>query len=442
MKISKIKEEIRDFMIREGMHYSIIDFEKEAHRFSDEMKKGLSHGKSSLKMIPAYIEPSVYFEYDKPIIVIDAGGTNFRRAVVTIKSNDTLIEDLKVYSMPGSKVEMTKGEFIHTILQYIEPIIHRSDSIGFCFSYPVEILPDTDGKVVTLTKEIQVKDIENTILGKELNNGLKEMGYHEKKNITVLNDTTAALLSGLSDSLPYDAYIGLIVGTGMNTSYSEANNNILKNSLLKDNPGLTVVNLESGGYHSIPRGSIDGRLDKKTKNPQKQLMEKMVSGAYQGILVTETLKKAAEEFLFSDGFTAAITEMETLLSQEVSRFIDNPYEKDHVLGKMMQLKSKEEDLIKLYYLIDMLLQRAAKIIAINIKGILLQMNGGKNPCKPVCLTVDGSTFYGSSTLQQKTDYYIEKYLINKGYYIKRIKKDQGIMIGAAIAALLNGELKK
>ena len=110
---------------------------------------------------------------------------------------------------------------------YLRPLADKSDRIGFCFSYPTEIFPDKDGRLLQFCKEVQAPEVIGQIIGKSL---LEALGTPDKK-IVLLNDTVATLLSGKSASFgrTYDSFMGYILGTGTNTCYIEANRNILKN---------------------------------------------------------------------------------------------------------------------------------------------------------------------------------------------------------------------
>lgn len=434
MNIEKIKEEVSQFLKDYKMSYEDIDFEKETSQFTSQMNKGLSHS-SSLKMIPTYIDPFSTFSYGEPIIVLDAGGTNFRRAVVTIQEDKTLVEDLQIYPMPGVKEAISKDEFFKTIVDYISPIIHKSSKIGFCFSYPVEILPNTDGRVLSMTKELKIIGIESTILGETLNSYLCQAGYKGHKKIAVLNDTSAVLLSGmgLSHDYKYDSFVGLILGTGSNTCYIEMNKSVLKDKTLVNKEGHNLINIESGGYSPLFRGAIDEILDRKSRDSGKQLFEKMVSGAYQGSLVFQALISAGKEGLLTK---EVIEKVVSISSKDLSDFLLNPFSNEKSLSQAINKYGTYEDRIKIYLIINQLIERGAKLLAINVKAILKKADKGKNPCEPVCLTIDGSTFYGSPVFQNKFDYYIKTHLENEGFYIRRIKVENGTLIGAAMAALM------
>ena len=112
--------------------------------------------------------------------------------------------------MPGLEGEISKDEFFQTIAQYVRPLAEKCDRIGFCFSYPSEILPDKDGRLIHFCKEVQAPGVVGQLIGKNL---LEALGMPEKQ-IVLLNDTVATLLAGKSASLgrDYDSFIGFILG--------------------------------------------------------------------------------------------------------------------------------------------------------------------------------------------------------------------------------------
>ena len=63
------------------MHYADIDIDSQIKLFIAEMAEGLEGRESSLKMFPTFIEYRKKIPKNKPVIVLDAGGTNLRSAV-------------------------------------------------------------------------------------------------------------------------------------------------------------------------------------------------------------------------------------------------------------------------------------------------------------------------------------------------------------------------
>lgn len=440
-----IKINVDDFLKKYKMHHEDINVYENCADFLEDMDRGLNNEESTLKMLCTYIGDDGEIPANEPVIVMDAGGTNFRVAVVNFNSNKKpIIEEFVVHDMPGVAEEISKEEFFKIVVNYLKPVIHRSNKIGFCFSYPTEILPNKDGKLIRFNKEVKVRDMAGEEIGSNLLKALKEAGYTEEKKIVLLNDTVATLLGGKAEypDKIFDSNVGFILGTGTNTCYIEENSKIKKAATLVEKEGSTIINIESGGYGRVARGVIDEIFDNTTADPGNQKFEKMISGAYQGGLILETIKKAAEEGLFSDEFVGRLKTVENLTSKEVSDFCDYPYSNANILGKCSNAASSKgqiaDDKQTLYYLIDGIIERSAKLVAINLASVILKSGSGQNPCKPVCITAEGSTFYKSKLFRGKLDYYVKEYLYDKlGIYCEFVKAENATLIGTAIAGLLN-----
>jgi len=434
---------VKDFLKSYGMDYESIDMDRSCEIFVKEMEDGLYGIDSSLKMIPTYISVSENIPEGEPVIAIDAGGTNFRVAYVYFDSaKKSVIEDYRMYPMPGAKGEITKEEFYETIGQYIRPMLNKSSKIGFCFSFPTEILPNKDGKLLQLSKEVRIRGLIGDLIGENLSNAIKKMASGEGKSIVMLNDTVATIIGGKA-SYPeglFDSYIGFILGTGTNSCYIEENRNIKKLEGVIAKEGSMIINVESGGYRNIKRGTIDREFDSKTIDPGEYSFEKMVSGRYQGGLMLEVIKKAAQDGLFSLKFCQGISNIKELTSPDIDDFLCYPYSKS-ILSSLCSDKTIDDTLddhLVLYYLIDSMIERAAKLVTINLASIMIKTGKGKNPCKPVCIAAEGSTFYKLKSFRSKLDYYVKTYMNDeKGLYPEFIKLDDVTLIGTAIAGLTN-----
>ena len=436
----RLKEKVEGFLKRHGMDSASVDLEKNCSIFINEMQSGLEDVASSLLMIPTYISMEKELPLNEPVIAIDAGGTNFRVAVIHFDENKKLVvEDFKLYPMPGTQGEISKEEFFDTMASYVQPVIHRSNKISFCFSYPIEILANRDGRLIRFSKEMKVRDAEGELMGKNLLDALRKRGCTEEKSIILLNDTVATLLAGKA-TMPdrvFDSYIGFILGTGTNICYTEACVNISKVPALKQDQGFMLVNAESGAYSKAPRGKIDLEFDNTTVNPGDFSFEKTISGAYQGGLLFTAIRKAAEEGIFSAPFASRLENMKSLASKEIDDFLYYPYG-ENTLAECCAASGEEEDRMVLYYLIDNMFERAAMFVTFSLTAVLEKTGKGFNPCAPACITADGSTFYKSKLFRAKLDHYIKTFTNEtKGIYCEFVKVDNGTLIGTAIAGLLN-----
>jgi len=74
---------VKEFLSSQGMYHGDTSIQDICDAFLDEMEKGLTGKKSSLAMLPTYIGTERELPRDMPVIVLDAGGTNFRIAAVS-----------------------------------------------------------------------------------------------------------------------------------------------------------------------------------------------------------------------------------------------------------------------------------------------------------------------------------------------------------------------
>src|SRR5664280_526982 len=142
-------KDYKRFLAEHKMRTEEINIHNMVDSFTSEMLNGLESNTSSLRMIPTYIEADNKFKVDLPVLAIDAGGTNFRAALVKVSSSGKLeITNIINNKMPGLEGEISKEEFFNTIAGYVKHLAIKTDRIGFCFSYPSEILPNRDGRLL------------------------------------------------------------------------------------------------------------------------------------------------------------------------------------------------------------------------------------------------------------------------------------------------------
>ena len=96
----------------------------------------------------------------------------------------------------------------------------------------------------------------------------------------------------------------------------------------------------------------------------------------------------------------------------------------------------EEDALNLWLVIRAVIERAAKLTAVNLSSAVLKTDAGKNPRYPVIINADGTTFYKTEFLKKYTEIYLHEFLEKKhGRFIKMVRIDDSPVLGAAIAGL-------
>lgn len=436
--MKEIGDRVKGFLREQGMWHEDIDMERSCGIFLEEMEKGLGGEGSSLAMLPTYIEADKDVPVNEKVIAVDAGGTNFRVATVYFNENgEAVIERSKSYRMPGVEEQVSKEEFFGTMAGYIAEVIETSERIGFCFSYANEMLPNKDGRLICFSKEIMAPEVVGELIGENLRSAIAALGYHDDKHIVLLNDTVTTLLGGQAafGRRVFDGYIGFILGTGTNCCYVEENENITKCKDLEPTKSQ-IINTESGGFGKAPRGSIDDEFDASTMNPGVNVFEKMISGAYLGMLCLRTAQNGAKAGLFSGVTAEKLLATERFESKDISDFMYNP--KGGNVPARTCKGGGENDIATLACLVDALVERAAKLTAINLSSVVLKSQKGLDAAHPICIVAEGTTFYELKSLKERVESYLKSYLEGqKGRYYEIVRIEDATLVGAAIAGLTN-----
>lgn len=436
--MNKIKQQVIGFLKDHNLCYTEIDNREVVELLLKDMQNGLEGKNSSLKMIPTYIQAATAIPPGEPVIVLDAGGTHLRIAQIHFDKKLTPhIDNFKQHPMPGTQGKVDKEQFFKQLAKHVEPIIEASDRIGFCFSYPTEILPSKDGKLLFFSKEIETQGIEGQLIGQNLIEALGKAGKNNRKSVVILNDTVATLLAARaqSEQMKYGAYVGFILGTGLNCCYSEKNSRISKADKL-DPAQTQIINTEVGSFDKFPRGNIDKKVDAATDNPGLGVCEKTISGAYFGGLCLQVIKTAASQKLFSGQSSSSLAALSSLSTKQVNDFLLAPYGSNS-LGRCINTEASD-DRSTLYYLLDFIVERSAKLVSIILCAMIIKNPPTQNPCAPVCISAEGSTFFKLKGLKSRVECYLRHLLQEQhNQYFDFVQIENAPLIGAAIAGLTN-----
>lgn len=409
-----------------------VDFDALVRAFQVAMDDGLQGRASSLEMIPAYVSIPDHIPSGEPVIVLDAGGTNFRTSLVSFdESGRAAISDWQKTAMPGIAREVSAPEFFSAFADQVERLIEKSDHIGFCFSYAARITENRDGVPLMFSKEIKAQEVIGKPVGKGLLDELARRGHDvSRKKLTVVNDTVATLLAGPSatGSDPISGYMGLILGTGTNMAYVEQNRNIGK---IHQQTGSQCVNIESGNF-DIAGGRLGSEIFASTKDPLHYHFEKMISGAYLGLQCWTLMRHAViDGHLFSPESVGRLMEQERWTTIQVSKFLTDP-----ATGLIGEALVNPADRARMLEIAQAVVEKAAKLTAACITASVLQSGAGIGKEKPVALNIDGTTYYQTKGLKEAVERYLQRYLEGRyRRFIRLLHVEDAPTIGAAIAGL-------
>ena len=417
------------YMKRNFMHFDTIDLGIELPRYIKQMNEGL-RGRGMLPMLPTYIHGKFSIAGGRTALAVDVGGTHLRIAMVSVDCNgDVVVEGLKKAELPGLKEKISYGWFFNALAGHIAPYAAHADIIGFSFSHRMQHLNNTEGMVLSLSKELCVKGIENKKLADNLKNALGKFGISDTK-IVVLNDTVGVAASMAYKTSEYDSFVGLVLGTGTNTCYIEDSKNIRKISCA-DTPSM-FINVESAEYVPKGTGVFDAQLNSMTDLPGAGQLEKMISGRYIGNLLWLALKQAAKESLLSQNFSMRIHNRGALDTIAMSDFLANPYGS----GIYAKMCTDEADRSFLYTVAETLVKRGAKLIALEIAGAAMKTGKGRDKSKPICVIAEGTTYDNLPGLKQEVGRLLKTWFEkNEEVYVRVKQIDNAAIKGIGLIGI-------
>ena len=333
-----------------------------------KVEEGLAKDNAEIQCLPTFITPRSKGINGKAL-VLDLGGTNYRVATVNFADDKATIhpdngwkKDLSVMKTPG----FTREELFKELADPIGEIKRDEEMpIGYCFSYAAESLPDGDARLLHWTKGVEIKDMIGEPVGKPLLDYLNERNDIKFTGIKVLNDTVASLFAGLTNS-GYDAYIGLIVGTGTNMATFIPAEKITKLPPSSQAKGLIPVNLESGDFNPPFLTTVDDTVDACTNTRGYQRFEKAVSGMYLGDILKATFP--LDEF--EEKFDA----------QKLTTIMNYP---DIHKEKYVQVA-------------HWIYNRSAQLVAASLAGLIRLLVSYNKETKKICLVAEGSLFWSQN----------------------------------------------
>lgn len=400
--------DVREYIERYGLSPEGIDGEICLAALLDAMEQGLA-GHGNIPMIPSYLSLDTRPQPGGSCCVLDAGGTNLRsaRAEFDSRGNCRLGNITKV-PMPGTGAELSCDAFYGALARHVRSS-GCPERVGFCFSYNVSLERNLDGVLDAWCKEIRVPEAP----GKYVGASLKAAVGPDCGSVTVLNDSTAALL-GAHRRDP-EITIALILGTGINVCYPEQCANIPK--LPGDLKGDTMIlSTEIGEFRGFPKHSFEEAVIAASAEPALAQAEKQCAGAYLGDILSLALEEARQLGLVTQAFPQAVT---------------LPQISSYLAGLPTALP--EDAAAK--RIAAAVIHRAAKIAAILTAGAILRCCPENSSC---AMVIEGSQY-------EKLTGFAEAFrselanLLEPRHITCRIRKtENSCLLGAAIAAFAQG----
>lgn len=428
--------------INKSFHLSSVHIRQIMEDFRSEMIKGLAAKKSSLKMIPSYVDVSSGREKGR-FISLDLGGTNFRILQVELKGNGKIVKlsERKIV-LERKYTQGQGGELFDFIACCIKDFIkaevidmQKEHALGFTFSFPVRQTGIASGILVNWTKDFFTKGVVGKDVVSLLDAALARQGLSNISVAALVNDTVGTLVARSYKDPNCD--IGVILGTGTNACYREKVLNILKWKRRK-NPGASmVVNIEWGNFNKIVPTIYDRLLDEESVNPGQQILEKMASGMYLSEIARLIIRDFIEKKILFGGLNLfAFGSAKCFKAEYMSRIETDRTTHLSGINSLLQelgvLKSSFEDRQLVKKICNLAAKRAAYISAAVLAGVITKID--RNLSKRHIVAVDGTVYEKYPGFSRNMKFVLRRIFGKDSYKIKMVLTKDGSGIGAAVTA--------
>jgi hexokinase len=80
-----------------------------------------------------------------------------------------------------------------------------------------------------------------------------------------------------------------------------------------------------------------------------------------------------------------------------------------------------------------IVDRASLFAAVNIAAAVIKCEAGEESDKPVCVNIDGSTYYKTTGMEDRVQVYLKRLLVARGVHYRCVRVEDAPAVGAAIA---------
>lgn len=376
--------------------------EYQMYQFRDIFYEDMKN-KTMLKMIPTFTYCNMVVP-DGEYLAIDFGGTNVRCYRYEVKNKNIEIQDSVSFSLITETEDYTNNEhtledILNLIVDKLETIIDKEKQyfLGHTFSFAARSLSKNSAIVIDMAKGFNLRDAQGVDVNQLLANVINKRKL-KIKPISIINDTTATLLTG--NYLKNNADIALIVGTGHNACFKSESGEI--------------VNIESA-YMSkgIPLSYFDFNLIDKLPGTKDTILEVLTGGKYLGLIAQEIINE-----LFEAGFLSKklIVNSVTLTEAAADKLSD-------------EYNAEEKEVLKQVSI--MIFKRTAKLLVSEISAILMYID--EDMIYNHSVVFDGSVYEKNKILQDYVKTYLEKIYGDTAKKIETFLIKDASSLGAVIS---------
>lgn len=281
-----------DQFLKKYHFYSYLDTARFTGLLDEQIRARLDLNNRLTIEFPQLFSPQNLIQQKAAFLVMDLGGTYLRIYLCQIDNGNINILGEEKISFYHKKT-YTPEVLLEDLYSHIKKFLHKHkaapEQLVFSFANALEQKlhgNQLDGKIIYWGKNHKQEGLLKMELASMLENYLYQHGH--QIDAQVINDGSIAVLSA-KFSAPEATVASIIVGTGTNINVGFHHQN-----------RLYLANLEFGDFEFIPYSIFDEQLNVRVATPNHFRTEKLLSGAWQGLLFSIILEFAVKEELVKE----------------------------------------------------------------------------------------------------------------------------------------------
>ncbi|MBU0975892.1 MAG: hypothetical protein ABIE03_04795 [Patescibacteria group bacterium] len=437
---SKDKQYILSFLSGSGLVISDADRDKYIDVFVSDLKRALSSKSSSLNIFPSYVKFVDKVTQRDKFAVFQLGQVNMTKAYFDSTGDKFDIYGEMSFPMPGLGKEVSAEDFFRAVMNNARDVLRKNLKVGISMSHAIESTEDGDGRLLNWARaKVKCKELEGKMIAEEFKKYLQKE-FDEDYQVFIVNNATATLIAGLvkSDEKEFEDFIGLIHADGYNLSYIEEVQNISSHLKSKRQfSGKMIINTQAGSFDKIKYSQADTEAVKMLGEIQVGKFSHLVNSLCIPLIVKGVVGELAKSKRIEGCLVEAINDIKDLDLEQIMLFLNKGLKSQSEITSLIKVANLG-DMAMLAVVFDSVIERAAKLVAIQLAGIMRYKDIGHNPLQPVGIVVSGNFYEIVRDFEYRVRCELYKYFgQNDPRYLKFLYMPNASLLGAGIAAATN-----
>lgn len=414
---------------RSGLHPDALSIPTMAQVSLAQMRIGLYGGQSSIPMRPTELCPTRPIPQNQMVAVASCTECELRTASLQFTAEGPQLTPGDAFPLPGAEYPAPLSDLIFAVAELLEPLLPTCRQVALALPFSLEYAPTGEVYLVRPPAELRLSEWEGFDLRAALTQELRSRGF--AGSVCVLGSVSAAHLGAVA-TVSAKRYLSLYWDESFNSGFALPKTAILK--LKSGENQLRLLDCNAGSFQGVPFGAVDLTMDRDSRYPGEDLLDKMLSTRYLGEQYRFAMIKAAEDSLLTFMCGREFLSLRKLPLATLLQFLEEP-NGSNTLAEFC--KHDPKDLELALAVGEAVLHRANRLILSNLLALLQLTGAGRDPKSPLCVALGGEAFSHPAMASRFSTLLNAELQKKRGYFLTLYHSPDLILQGAAAAALIS-----